>query len=165
MNSYTIGWPSSNQYYVTSGTSGTTSTTSYSDLLTVGQLQTLQWQQPTYQVQHLGQVAPPKPSKAPSGFNRYVNASDLLEEFIRFLGDEGVRQAEVMGLPVELFVKWLIIKACEHDGEEPNVTLQLPAPKSQPRCLGCQRFLPAGMPIPIHDQRCAGFFFARQEAA
>lgn len=104
----------------------------------------------------------PAPPRPPSGFNRYVNASDLLEEFIRFLGDEGVRQGEVMSLPVELFIKWLIIKACEHDGEEPNVTLVLPAPKQQPRCLGCQRFLPAATAVPMHDARCAGFYFARQ---
>lgn len=108
------------------------------------------------------QAAPvPPPAPDVTTFNKYVNASDLMEEFIKFLGAEGVRQGEVMGLPVELFIKWLIIRACEQDGEVPNVTLALPAPAHQPRCLGCQRYLKAGAPVPIHNQQCADRYFAR----
>lgn len=105
--------------------------------------------------EHIRRLPPPRE------FNPYINASDMLEEFFRFLGTEQVRKREVFKLPLDLFVKWLIIRACEADGEEPPVTLELPAPKQQPRCLGCQRFLPAGVPVLLHGQRCAGYYYAR----
>lgn len=98
---------------------------------------------------------------APKEFNKYLNGSDLLEEFIAFLGTEGVRQGEVMALPLELFIKWLIIRAAEADQEEPPVVFALPAPKPQPRCLGCQRYMHKDTTLPIHDTRCADRHFAR----
>lgn len=100
---------------------------------------------------------------APREFNPYINASDLLEEFIRFAGTEGVRSGDVLGLPIEAFVKWLVIRACEKDQEEPNVTLELPRRFGQPRCLGCQRFMPRATRVPMHDGRCASRYFARAE--
>ena len=104
------------------------------------------------------------PRMKPSGFNKYVNASDLLEEFIAFLGSERVKKGEVMGLPVELFIKWLIIRACEEDEEEPNVVLQLPAPKAKPRCLGCGQYMHLNPGIPlIHNQQCSQYYFSRKE--
>lgn len=102
---------------------------------------------------------------APLEFNKYINASDMLEEFIKWVGKEGVRRHEVMGLPLELFIKWLIIQACEQDGEEPNVQLALPAPRHQPRCLGCGRWMKAEEVIYMHDQRCAGFYYTRKNNA
>ncbi len=99
---------------------------------------------------------------APKEFNKYINSSDLLHEFIAFLGEQKVRQSEVMGLPIELFIKWLIIRACEEDHEEPNVTLTLPSPKRQPRCLGCGRFVPKALSPTLHNVRCAEFYFSRQ---
>ena len=50
-------------------------------------------------------------------FNRYVNASDLLEEFIGFLGDRGVVQSRVLDVPIEVLINWLIMRAAEADGE------------------------------------------------
>lgn len=97
----------------------------------------------------------------PREFNKYINASDLLEEFIKWLGEQGVKQGEVMELPVELFIKWLIIKACEQDEEEPNVTLQLPAPKKQPHCLGCGQFMAKSAPLALHAGLCADNYFAK----
>jgi len=105
-------------------------------------------------------VAPARRS-APLDFNKYINASDLLEEFIAFLGENKVRQGEVMRLPLELFVKWLIIRACEQDHEEPNVTLSLPPARRQPRCIACGRFMRAGAAIHLHDEACAHRHFAR----
>jgi len=52
-------------------------------------------------------------------FNKYINASDLLEEFIRDLGSFGVRQGDVLGVPVEFFINWLIHKAAQQDGDPP----------------------------------------------
>lgn len=110
-------------------------------------------------------IAPTQPRVAapPRGFNRYVNASDLLEEFILFLGEQGVQKREFMDLPISLFVKWLIIRAMEEDGEEPDVVLQLPAPTGQPRCYGCGRFMQRTVKLPMHDSRCAAFYYERVE--
>lgn len=76
-------------------------------------------------------------------FNPFLNASDKLEEFIRFCGTVGVRQSEVLRLPMELFVSWLIIEAARADKEpEPELPL-IPKLKSRarPQCTGCGRFL------------------------
>lgn len=99
---------------------------------------------------------------APRTFNKYINASDMLEDFIKYLGEHGVKQSEFMGLPIELFIKWLIIKACEADNEEPNVTLELPSPRKQPRCLGCQKYMPMAATLLMHSSVCAGFYFSRE---
>ena len=99
----------------------------------------------------------------PEGFNRYVNASDLLEEYIRWLGEQRVRSAQVLGLPLELFVKWLVLRACEQEGEEPGLTLELPSPRRHSRrCAGCGRFIAAAAPVPFHGPSCSGRYFARQ---
>lgn len=81
-------------------------------------------------------------------FNRYVNASDLLEEFIDFCGKLGVKQQDFLNIPIELFINWLIIMAANADGEPvpDDVTPvekhpALPAPNNQPRCRACGRFI------------------------
>lgn len=104
---------------------------------------------------------PPKRRSAPREFNKYVNGSDLVEEFIRYCGTLNVRQGEVMDIPIDSFIKWLIIEACVVDNEEPEVTLEL-GPAPQPRCLGCGRYVPRTAKVLLHDERCAGFHFARQ---
>ena len=101
----------------------------------------------------------------PREFNRYINASDLLEEFIAWVGSQGIRQSEFADLPVDLFIKWLVIRACEEDQEEPNVVLELPSPAKQPRCLGCQQFMPRTAEIPLHGPKCAEMHFNRQLVA
>jgi hypothetical protein len=50
-------------------------------------------------------------------FNKFVNSSDVLEDFIRDVGKLGVKQKDVFSLPIELFINWLIIRAAEKDGE------------------------------------------------
>lgn len=101
---------------------------------------------------------------SPRNFNKFINASDLLEEFIKWVGAEGVRQGEVMTLPVEFFIKWLVIRACEEDDEEPNVELPaLPAPKITPKCLGCGKFMVMIGPVPLHTPCGVLYFKVRQE--
>ena len=100
---------------------------------------------------------------APRNFNRYINASDLMEEFIQFLGEQKDKKGEVFQLPMELFIKWLIIRACEEDQEEPNVTLELPSPKKQNRCLGCNQFMVKDV-MPLHNDKCANIYFNRVNA-
>jgi len=99
-------------------------------------------------------------------FNRYVNASDLIEEFINFLGTFGVRQSEVLKIPIELFINFLIVKAAEADGEKPPVeqrrlevgakTIGGPSPK--PRCRVCGRYIEA-------KRKALGFAFCSATCA
>lgn len=76
-------------------------------------------------------------------FNPFLNASDKLEEFIRHCGTVGVRQSEVLRLPLELFVAWLIISAARQDDmEPPDLPLETKLKRQAlPRCTGCGRFL------------------------
>lgn len=76
-------------------------------------------------------------------FNPFVNASDKIEDFIRFCGDQGIRQGEMLDLPIKLFIGWLIIEAAKADREpEPNVPLITDLRRhTTPRCLGCGRFI------------------------
>lgn len=50
-------------------------------------------------------------------FNPYVNASDVLAEFVKYAGGLGVRRSEFLGLPIGLFVNWLVVTAAEKDKE------------------------------------------------
>jgi hypothetical protein len=84
-------------------------------------------------------------------FNRYLNASDLIAEFIGDLGKLGATQGKVLHVPIELFINWLIIRAAEADGEEPAEDVPklavppmlLPAPKPiPPKCGFCGRWIP-----------------------
>lgn len=72
-------------------------------------------------------------------FNKYINASDILEEFILFLGKMGAKQGEVLNVPIELFINWIIFRASQEDGEETE------PPKLEanivPRCNYCKRFI------------------------
>lgn len=78
-------------------------------------------------------------------FNKYINASDLLERFIDDMGSAGVKQHQMLSLPIELFIHWLIYNAAMQDGIEPEVDKPiLPAllpPPDKPRCLSCGRFI------------------------
>jgi hypothetical protein len=71
-------------------------------------------------------------------FNSYINASDKLEEFIKFCGTVGVKQDDMFKIPIESFIQWLVIEAARADGEKTE-TLALPN-YSKPRCT-CGRFL------------------------
>jgi hypothetical protein len=69
-------------------------------------------------------------------WNPYVSASDLLEAFVGEVGKHPlVNQMNVLKLPVEAFVNWLIVQAAKKDGDSlsglPTVEdalLALPAP-------------------------------------
>ena len=97
-------------------------------------------------------VAPAAPTPDPRVLNRYLNAADLLEEFIKDLGQMGVRQSEVLHIPIELFVNWLICKSAEEDGHEPPEGIEK---------------LPAGYDRTHHDRRCkhCGRFISREAPA
>lgn len=77
-------------------------------------------------------------------FNRYINASDLLAQFIKDLGMAGATQKQVLQVPLELFINWLVIRAAEQDEEQvpADVPKLADLPKlALPRCRQCGRFL------------------------
>lgn len=78
-------------------------------------------------------------------FNKHINASDLLEAFIKDLGDHGVKQHEVLDVPIEMFINWLIFKAAEEDGDEAPKDVPLlessVSPHKHPKCLCCGKFI------------------------
>jgi hypothetical protein len=88
---------------------------------------------------------PPPPQFDPRILNRFLSASDLLEQFIEDLGTLGVKQGEVLSIPVELFINWLIVKAAEEDGHAPPDDIKaLPDNVVQirhDRCRDCGRFV------------------------
>jgi hypothetical protein len=76
-------------------------------------------------------------------FNTFLNASDKLEDFIRYCGEYGVRRDDMLQLPVKLFVAWLAVEAAKADEEpEPPIPLIPDLRKAAaPRCGGCGRFM------------------------
>lgn len=75
-------------------------------------------------------------------FNPFINASDKLEAFIKFCGEAGVRQGEVLDIPIKHFIGWLIVESAKADGEpEPDVLLLPDLRAKAPRCLICARFI------------------------
>lgn len=77
-------------------------------------------------------------------FNPFLNASDMLEEYIRELAPHGIRQDQVLKIPIISFINWLIHKAMEKDNEPPPQDVpRLPsiAGRSYDRCQLCGRFL------------------------
>lgn len=61
-------------------------------------------------------------------FNRFINASDLMAQFVEFCGKEaGVGRGEFLDLPLKLFIGYLITEAAKADGEpEPKDIKLLP---------------------------------------
>lgn len=100
-------------------------------------------------------VTLPVQHNGPPAFNKYVNASDMLEEFIRYAGGLGLKTRDIKELPIDLFIKWLVIRACEEDHEEPTIKLSLPTSKQQPRCIRCKRFMEYNSDIPFDRPECA----------
>lgn len=77
----------------------------------------------------------------------YLNASDMVAEFVKYVGSIGVKQKDVLGLPLELFINWLIIEAAERD-KDPVPPDVKPVQKHRairdirkPRCWDCGRFV------------------------
>lgn len=71
-------------------------------------------------------------------FNSFINASDKLESFVKFCGEQGVRQSEMLEIPVKHFIAWLVVEAARADGEEMEAALP---DLSHPRRCRCGRFL------------------------
>lgn len=95
-------------------------------------------------------------------FSPHLNASDMLASFVKYVGSLGLRQSEVLGLPLELFVNWLIIEAAERDQDPiPSDVVRVERHAAlltvrRPKCLACGRFIPKV----LHENR---FPFCRLE--
>lgn len=81
-------------------------------------------------------------------FNKYINTSDILEDFMGLIKSLKISKEEMLNLPLKLFIQFLIIKAIEEDGEEvPNDIIPiekhpaLPSPIYNKRCRYCGRFI------------------------
>lgn len=96
-------------------------------------------------------------------FNPFVNASDKIADFIRYVGGLklGLRGEQVAKLPLGLFVNWLIIEAAERDkdpvpaGVTPVAKNRLLSEVALPRCPWDARFLPRDGKYPYCNPRCA----------
>jgi len=76
-------------------------------------------------------------------FNKFINASDLLEMFIKDCGKLGAKQNQILEIPIELFINWLIIEAAKADGDEPpddSIKL-LSQARITPKCKCCGKFI------------------------
>lgn len=91
-------------------------------------------------------------------FNRFVNASDLVAEFIEFAAKTAGgpdEPADILKLPLDLFIAFLIVRASEQDSEVPPDAAMakldrdipialLPPPRPatpRGRCSCCGRFV------------------------
>ncbi len=65
-------------------------------------------------------------------FNPYVNAGDLLARFIDYVrvAVPGIRRSDIPGLPLQLFVHWLILEAASRDGDPAPPDI-VPVPQSR----------------------------------
>lgn len=72
---------------------------------------------------------PHSAQSSPLRANRFLAASDLLEDFIAYVGPHGVSKAEFRDLPIELFIQWLVLEAAKQDGED---IAELPDPAQHP---------------------------------
>ena len=97
-------------------------------------------------------------------FNKFINASDLLEQFIKDLGSAGIRQGEVLAVPIEAFINWIVHMAAEQDGDPvPDEVPKFPLEdwgKRHPRCKGCGRFIPANK-VSLGVNFCSGLHMDR----
>lgn len=84
-------------------------------------------------------------------FNPFVNAGDLLSDFIDYVRQTipGVRRADIPDLPLQLFVHWLILEAATRDGDDAPSDI-VPVPESRllkgivkPQCVlpSCRRYI------------------------
>lgn len=80
-------------------------------------------------------------------FNRYLNGSDLLEDFIHYCAEQKITKKDFSELPISLFIYWLIVKAAEADGDPvdevvPLLTHAVNEKKNYlHRCKCCGKFL------------------------
>lgn len=79
----------------------------------------------------------------PLEFNQFVNASDVLENFIQFCENESINLNDFKKLPIELYIIWLVQEAEKaddinsDDGSLKKLTKQI----KNPKCVNCGKFI------------------------
>jgi hypothetical protein len=97
----------------------------------------------SYSINDKGVITVIRPP-AQRNFNTYLNASDRLEEFIKYCGELGLKQDELLNLPINSFIMWLILESAKADQEPtPDDVKLLPSLLKQkyPRCIQCNKFI------------------------
>lgn len=78
-------------------------------------------------------------------FSPFINASDMVAGFLDEIRDLGIKRDIALNLPIKLFIKWLIIKAAEKDGDSVNVQPVNKDPKLlqfiKPKCNYCGKYI------------------------
>jgi hypothetical protein len=80
-------------------------------------------------------------------FSPHLNASDMVAKFVEYVGRLGLKQREMLNLPIQLFINWLVIEAAERDsdpipeGVVPVAKHPLLIGAIRPKCLCCGRFI------------------------
>ncbi len=84
-------------------------------------------------------------------FNRHFNAAERMEEFIAYCGTFGITKAEMLDLPVSLFISWLVLQAAKADDEPdpPEAKTLIPdlRARAEPVCRGCGAALTPEHPV------------------
>lgn len=81
-------------------------------------------------------------------FSPHLNASDLLVQFVKYVGSLGVKQSELLSLPIELFINWLVIEAAGRDKDPiPEDIVRVEQHRvikmvCKPKCLKCGKYIP-----------------------
>jgi hypothetical protein len=96
-------------------------------------------------------------------FNPFISCHDIMEEFVAFCKGLGLRSGQFRQLPLELFMRYLVYRAAQQDGDEvpPEATVEaqralLPPVRDLHRCLACGRFI-------RHALAAQQLFFCSQE--
>lgn len=82
-------------------------------------------------------------------FNKFINSSDLLADFIADMGKMGADADQVLDIPIQYFIRWLIFKSAEQDGEQSDETIPIIAndtvkvlEHNSNRCKCCGKYIP-----------------------
>lgn len=78
-------------------------------------------------------------------FSPHLNASDMVAAFAKYAAELGVKEKQILQLPIELFVAWLVVEAAERDGDPTPSTINIEsqiAIVKHPRCEFCQHYIP-----------------------
>jgi hypothetical protein len=82
------------------------------------------------------------------GFNKYLNASDLMEDFVRYCATQKITRREFQNLPISLFICWIILESAKADGD-PTEESQLLLDQQKKTHIN-----------PVHRCRCCGKFIS-----
>ena len=90
-------------------------------------------------------------------YNKFIDGSSLLEDFIKDCGIAGIKQSEFMDITIEVFIHWLIYKAALKDDDPVPDGVYAPGKHPEttkmkwPHCMSCGRFIsPAFVEVGIN---------------